>query len=144
MRQLRWKRKVIGTLTQEDLHGALQMLLERYNKCIEAGGDYFEGDQSSMCVLSIKVPRRKRSGNLSDAPRICQGRYIQKTLIPNLAIQVKQDVSKLQKKILPSTRCIRKNTFQERIVGIQTRSQQKYWMDKQHEERITSNRIKLK
>ena len=36
--------KVIDTLTQEDLHGAFQKLLERYNKCIAAGGDYFEGD----------------------------------------------------------------------------------------------------
>ena len=36
--------KVFDTLTQEDFHGALQKLLERYNKCIAAGGDYFEGD----------------------------------------------------------------------------------------------------
>ena len=36
--------KVIDTLTQEGFHGALQKLLERYNKCIAAGGDYFEGD----------------------------------------------------------------------------------------------------
>ena len=36
--------KVIDTLTQEDFHGAFQKLLERYNKCIEPGGDYFEGD----------------------------------------------------------------------------------------------------
>ena len=36
--------KVIGTLTQEDFHGAFEKLLERYNKCIAAGGDYFEGD----------------------------------------------------------------------------------------------------
>ena len=36
--------KVIDTLTQEDLHEAFQKLLERYNKCIAAGGDYFEGD----------------------------------------------------------------------------------------------------
>ena len=36
--------KVIHTLTQGDFHGALQKLLERYNKCITAGGDYFEGD----------------------------------------------------------------------------------------------------
>ena len=36
--------KVIYMLTQEDFHGALQKLLERYNKCIAAGGDYFEGD----------------------------------------------------------------------------------------------------
>ena len=36
--------KVIDTLTQEDFHGAFQKLLERYNKCIAAGGDYLEGD----------------------------------------------------------------------------------------------------
>ena len=36
--------KVIDTLIQEDFHGAFQKLLERYNKCIAAGGDYFEGD----------------------------------------------------------------------------------------------------
>ena len=36
--------KVIDTLTEEDFHGAFQKLLERYNKCIAAGGDYFEGD----------------------------------------------------------------------------------------------------
>ena len=36
--------KVIDTLTQEDFHGAFQKLLERYNKCIAAGGNYFEGD----------------------------------------------------------------------------------------------------
>ena len=36
--------KVIDTLTQDDFHGAFQNLLERYNKCIAAGGDYIEGD----------------------------------------------------------------------------------------------------
>ena len=36
--------KVIDTLTQEDFHGAFQKLLQRNNKCIAAGGDYFEGD----------------------------------------------------------------------------------------------------
>ena len=36
--------KVIDTLTQEDLHVAFQKLLERYNKCIAVGGDYFKGD----------------------------------------------------------------------------------------------------
>ena len=36
--------KVIVMLTQEELHGAFQKLLERDNKCIAAGGDYFEGD----------------------------------------------------------------------------------------------------
>ena len=47
--------KVVDTLTPEDFHGAFQKLLERY-KYIAAGGDYFEGDQSFMCVLLIKVP----------------------------------------------------------------------------------------
>ena len=32
--------KVIDKLIQ----GAFEKLLERYNKCIAAGGDYFEGD----------------------------------------------------------------------------------------------------
>ena len=36
--------KVIDTLTQEDFHGAFQKLLERYNKYIATGGDYFDGD----------------------------------------------------------------------------------------------------
>ena len=36
--------KIIDTFTQEDFHGAFQRLLERYNKCIAARGDYFEGD----------------------------------------------------------------------------------------------------
>ena len=36
--------KVTDTLTQEDFDGAFQKLLEWYNKCIAAGGDYFEGD----------------------------------------------------------------------------------------------------
>ena len=36
--------KVIDTLTQEDSHGALQKLIEWYNKCIATGGDYLEGD----------------------------------------------------------------------------------------------------
>ena len=60
--------KVIDTLAQEDFHGAFQMLLERYNKCIAAGGDYFEGESSFMCVLSINVPIRKKSGNLFNDP----------------------------------------------------------------------------
>ena len=36
--------KVIDTLTQENFNGAFKKLLERYNKCIAAEGDYFEGD----------------------------------------------------------------------------------------------------
>ena len=52
LRGCRWEKiemkeavtKVIDTLTQEDFHRAFEKLLERYNKCIAAGGDYFEGD----------------------------------------------------------------------------------------------------
>ena len=62
--------KVIDTLTQEDFHGAFQKLLERYKKCIVAGGVYFKGDESFMSALSIKVPIRKKFGNLSYAPSI--------------------------------------------------------------------------
>ena len=51
--------KVIDTFTQEAFYGALQKLLERYNKCIAAGGEYLEGDKSFRCVLSIKVPIQK-------------------------------------------------------------------------------------
>ena len=52
--------KVIDMLTQEDIHGSFQKLLERYNKRI-AAGDYFEEDLSFMCVLSIKEPIRKKN-----------------------------------------------------------------------------------
>ena len=62
--------KVIDTLTQEDFHEAFQKLLERYKKYIVAGGDYFGGDKRFMCVLSINVPIRKKSGNLLNDPRI--------------------------------------------------------------------------
>ena len=61
--------KVIDILTQEDFHETFQKLLERYNKCIAAGGDYFEGNKSFICVLSINVPTRKKSGNLFNEPR---------------------------------------------------------------------------
>ena len=47
MRHLRrWKRLWRRSLTRthEDFHGAFQKLLERHNKCIAAGGDYFEGE----------------------------------------------------------------------------------------------------
>ena len=36
--------KVIDTLTQKNSDGAFQKLLEWYNKCIAAGGDYFKGN----------------------------------------------------------------------------------------------------
>ena len=61
--------KVTDTLTQEEFHGLFQNLLEWY-KSIAVGGDYFEEDYSFMCLLSIKVPILKKSGNLSYAPRI--------------------------------------------------------------------------
>ena len=34
--------KVVDTPTQEDFHGAFGKMLERYNKCIATGWDYFE------------------------------------------------------------------------------------------------------
>ena len=71
--------KVIDTLTEEDFSGAFQKLLERYTKCIAAGGDYFERDMSFMCLLWIKVPIRKKSGNLFNDPRI----YILKAILFN-------------------------------------------------------------
>ena len=36
--------KAIDMLTQGDVYGTFQKLLERYNKRIAAGGDYFERD----------------------------------------------------------------------------------------------------
>ena len=57
-------------VTQKDFHEAFQKLLERYNKCIAAGGDYFERDKSFMCVLSIIMSIRKKSGNLFNEPCI--------------------------------------------------------------------------
>ena len=52
--------KVSDTLTQEDFPGASQKLLERYNKCIAAGGDYFEGDFEVSCVYNQwKCPYEK-------------------------------------------------------------------------------------
>ena len=36
--------KVIDMLIQKGFHGVLQKLLEWYNKCIAAKGDYFKGD----------------------------------------------------------------------------------------------------
>ena len=68
--------KVIDPLIQGVFNAAFQMLLEQYNKCIAAGGDYLEGDKSFMCVLSIKVPIRKNSVNLFNDPRIYIYLYI--------------------------------------------------------------------
>ena len=68
--------KVTDTLTQADFYGAFQKLLERSNKCIAAGEDNFEGDYSFMCVLWIKMPIRKKSGNLLCSPCIYIYKYI--------------------------------------------------------------------
>ena len=51
--------KAIDRLTQEDFHGAFHKFLEWYNKCNAIGGNYFKGDSSFMCVLSIKVSIQK-------------------------------------------------------------------------------------
>ena len=87
--------KVIDMLTQEDFHGAFQKLLERYNKCIAAGGAYFEGDLSFMYVLSIKVPIWKKSGNFLYAPRssmsTCQNHFfsgIKQIYIENILLYI--------------------------------------------------------
>ena len=69
-------KKDVDTLTQEYFDGAFQKLLERYNKCIAAGGAYFEGDLSFMCILSIKTPLRKMSGNLFNDPRTDTHQYL--------------------------------------------------------------------
>ena len=63
--------KVIETLTQEDFHEAFQKLLELYNKCITAGGYYFEGGlEFHVCTINKSAHTKKKSGNLSNAPRI--------------------------------------------------------------------------
>ena len=74
-------KKVIDTLTQEDFHGAFQKLVERYNKCIAAGGDNFEGDLSFMSVVSIKVPIRKKSGNLFNDRRTIESSNLSKAVL---------------------------------------------------------------
>ena len=52
--------KVIDTLTQEAFHGAFQKLLERYNNCIAAGGDYFEGFYSfHVCTINKSAHTKK-------------------------------------------------------------------------------------
>ena len=61
--------KVLDTLTQEDVYGAFQKFLEWYNKCIATEGDYFVGNWSFICVLSMKVAIRKKSGNLFNDSR---------------------------------------------------------------------------
>ena len=52
--------KVIDTLTQE----AFQKLLEQYNKCIAAGGEFH------VCTIN-KSAHREKVGNLFNDPRTC-------------------------------------------------------------------------
>ena len=52
--------KVIDMLTQEDIHGAFRTLLKRYNKCIAAGGDYFEkGLGFHVCTINKSAHMKK-------------------------------------------------------------------------------------
>ena len=52
--------KVIDTLTQENFYGAFQKLLERYNKCIAARGDYFEwGLEFRGCTINQSAHSKK-------------------------------------------------------------------------------------
>ena len=50
--------KVIDTLSHKRTSmGALQKLLERYNKCIVAGGDCFEGGlEFHVCTINKSAP----------------------------------------------------------------------------------------
>ena len=50
--------KVIDTLIQEDFHEAFQKLLEWYNKCIAAGGDYFEVE-FHVCTINKSAHTKK-------------------------------------------------------------------------------------
>ena len=62
--------KVIDTLTQEDFHGAFQKLLERYNKCIAAGGHLLRrGLEFYVCTINKSAHTKKKSGNLLKVPR---------------------------------------------------------------------------
>ena len=82
--------KVIDTLTHEDFDGAFQKLLEWYNKCIATGEDYFERDLSFMSVLLIKMPIRKKSGNLFNDPRIISNtRLTQQTKRHSVIVDLK-------------------------------------------------------
>ena len=51
-------------------------------QCI--GGGYFEGDYSFMCVLSIKVPIRKMSGNLFNDPRNVNNLFTHSFLVSSI------------------------------------------------------------
>ena len=56
--------KVLDTLTQEDFDGTFQKLLERYNKCIAAVGDYFERALEFQVCTIDKSAHTKKFWNL--------------------------------------------------------------------------------
>ena len=52
--------KVIDTLTQEDFHETFQKLLERYNKCIAAGGGLLRrGLEFHACTINKSAHTKK-------------------------------------------------------------------------------------
>ena len=52
--------KIIDTITQEDFHRAFQKLLEWYNKCLAAGGDYFVGAlEFHVCTINKSAHMKK-------------------------------------------------------------------------------------
>ena len=51
--------KVIDTLTVEDFDGAFHKLLELCNKCIAAGGDYFEVE-FHVCTINKSAHTKKK------------------------------------------------------------------------------------
>ena len=50
-------KEAVTKVIQEDFHRAFQKLLERYNKCIAAGGDYFEGFH--VCTIDKSAHTKK-------------------------------------------------------------------------------------
>ena len=60
--------KVIDTLTQEDFHGAFQNCWNGTTSALQLEEITSKGTR--VCVLSIKVPIRKKSGNLFNEPYI--------------------------------------------------------------------------
>ena len=82
MRQLRrWKRLWRRSLTCWPKRTSMGPSRSCWNvtRALQAGGDYFEGEYSFMCVLSIKVPIRKKSRNLFNDPRIYERSYLRFT-----------------------------------------------------------------
>ena len=51
--------KVIDTLIHEDFHGAFQKLVEWYNECNAAGGDYTRKDEFHMCTINKSAHTKK-------------------------------------------------------------------------------------